>query len=311
MLLLLLLLLMLMLMLIMIMIMMMMMIRVVLLTKKPNVCIFVSLTNQAYVNHFQIHSITTSIINTYHNTNNAATDLLITLINQVLATFPPSSLPLSLFNFSYIDTTPPPPPQTTTSPSTNSDVITSSSLILAIQTVPCDDYGTAILLTTLLDRFTSYSLLSSHLLIPSQFVKLPYGDNHYCTFLITKQRLVTMQSSIITTIYKTSTTPTQDMSSRCVSSEDANIYQYSFSSPVNIGVIIILTMTILPTILIIILIILPMMLLMLPAVIGTHKDLRLLLPLLPPSSYQVKEKSFVYNNSSFGFCSKITLLPYQ
>jgi len=103
----------------------------------------------------------------------AASNLLLTLINQVPETPPPPSqlLPLSPFNFSYINVT---PPQTTSSPSADSDTF-------PFKPVPCDEHGTTTLPTTLLERITSYSLLSSQLLIPSQFIKLSYGDNHYCT----------------------------------------------------------------------------------------------------------------------------------
>jgi len=101
-----------------------------------------------------------------------ASNLLLTLINQVPATPPPpSQSPLSPFNFSYINVT---PPQTTSSPSADSDTF-------PFKPVPCDEHGTTTLPTTLLERITSYSLLSSQLLIPSQFIKLSYGDNHYCT----------------------------------------------------------------------------------------------------------------------------------
>ena len=79
----------------------------------------------------------------------AAADLLLTLINQVPAASPPS--PLILFNFSYIDVT---PPQTTPGPSADSDTVTSSSSALVIKTVPYNDYGTATLPTTSLERTT-------------------------------------------------------------------------------------------------------------------------------------------------------------
>jgi len=107
----------------------------------------------------------------------AASNLLLTLINQVPPTpLPPSQLPLSLFNFSYIEVT---PPQTTLGPSADSDIV-------LLKPISCDKYGTAYLRTTLLERITSYSLLSSQLLIPSQFIKLSYGDDHYCTVLTSK-----------------------------------------------------------------------------------------------------------------------------
>ena len=94
-------------------------------------------------------------------------DLLLILKNQLPATPPPllpSSSSLSLFNFSYINVT---LSQTTPGPFTKSDKVTFSSSVLAIKTVPCDDSGTVIFLTISLERITAYSLLSSHLLIPS------------------------------------------------------------------------------------------------------------------------------------------------
>jgi len=97
----------------------------------------------------------------------AASNLLLTLINQVSATLPPpSQLPPSPFNFSYIDAT---PPQTTHGPSRDSDTV-------PFKPIPYDEDGTATLPTTSLERSTSYSLLSSELLIPSQFIKLSYGE---------------------------------------------------------------------------------------------------------------------------------------
>ena len=104
----------------------------------------------------------------------AAADLLLSLINQVPATSsPPPPTPLSQFNFSYIDVT---PPRTTPSTSVDSDIVSSKP-------ISCDKYSTATLSTTSLERTTSYSLLSSHLLVPSQFIKLSYGDEQYCAFL--------------------------------------------------------------------------------------------------------------------------------
>jgi len=198
----------------------------------------------------------------------AAADLLLTLINQVPATSPPS--PLSPFNFSYINVK---PPQTTPGPSANSDTVTSSSSALTIKTVPCNDYGTATLPTTSLERTTSYSLLSSHLLIPSQFIKLSHSNDHYCTVLTPTQMPATVPSSSTTSTFtKTLTPPLQDTPSRSVSYDDVSNYLYSFSSAVDVGLTMILTMMVLPTILIIILITLPMMLSMLPAVIGTHEE---------------------------------------
>jgi len=135
----------------------------------------------------------------------AVADLLLSLINQVPVTSPPPSpLLLSPFNVSYIDVT---PQQTTTDPSTDSDTTISSSSALSITTIPCDDYGTATLSTTSLERITSYSLLLLHLLIPSQFIKLSYGDDHYCIGLTSKQRPATLPSSTSSNITKTSTPP--------------------------------------------------------------------------------------------------------
>jgi len=114
--------------------------------------------------------------------------------------------------------------------------------------------------------------MSSHLLIPSQFIKLSYGDDHYCTVLTSKQRPTTLPSSILSTVTETSTTPLLDTPSRSVSSDDVSNYLYSFSSSVDVGLMMILTMMILPTILIIILTILPIMLSMLPAVISTYEE---------------------------------------
>jgi len=79
-------------------------------------------------------------------------------------------------------------------------------------------------------------------------------------------------SSILSTVTETSTPPLKDTPSRSVSSDDVSNYLYSFSSAVDVGLTMILTMMVLPTILIIILITLPMMLSMLPAVIGTHEE---------------------------------------
>jgi len=110
-------------------------------------------------------SIPPSIIPTT-TTTTAAADLLLSLINQVPATSsPPSPTSLSPFNFSYINVT---PPQTTSDPSTDSNTVRSSSSDRAMKTL--------------------YALLSSHLLIPSQFIKLPHGDNHYCTVLTSTKR---------------------------------------------------------------------------------------------------------------------------
>ena len=157
----------------------------------------------------------------------AAADLLLTLINEVPATLPPPPLPLSLFTFSYIDVT---QPQTTTSLSTDSDTVTSLSLSLVITTIPCDESGTATLPTTLLKRIISYSLLSMHLLIPSQFIELAYGDNHYCTVSTSKKGLFQRRC----TVTKTPTSPVQETPSRRVSLENMNNYLSSFSSLVDI-----------------------------------------------------------------------------
>ena len=125
---------------------------------------------------------------------------------------------------------------------------------------------------TLLGRITSYSLLLSHLLIPSQFIKLSYGKDHYCTVSTLKQRLgPTPVPPIPKTITKISTPFLQATPSRSVSSKDVKNYLSSLSSLVGFGSMMILTILILPTILIIILTIFPMMFVMLPAIISTHK----------------------------------------
>jgi len=194
----------------------------------------------------------------------AASDLLLTLINQVPATPPsPSQLPLSQFNFSYIDVT---PPRTTPGPSADSDIV-------PFKPIPCDEYSTATLPTTSLERTTSYSLLSSQLLVPSQFIKLSYGDDHYCTVFTPKQRPATLLSSIPNTITETFTPSLRDTPSRSVSPDEvSNYHPYSFSSSVDVGLMMIMILIILPTILITILTILPMMLFLLPAVILTHEE---------------------------------------
>ena len=212
----------------------------------------------------------------------AAADLLLTLINQIPPVPSPPPPPPSLFNFSYIDVT---SPRTTTDPSTDSDTIIPSSSTLSLTTIPCDDYGTvtlsipyddfgiAILPTTSLERIISYSLLSLYLLIPSQFIRLSYGDYHYFTVSISKQRPATLSSSTPRNVTKTSTPPLQDTPSRSISSDDSNIYlSYFFSSLVDIVLMMILIMTILPTVIIILFIILLMMFVMLPAVISTRKE---------------------------------------
>ena len=202
----------------------------------------------------------------------AAADLLLTLINQIPpipSPPPPPSLP-SLFNFSYSNVT---PPRTTTDPSTDSDSVTPSSSALVIMTIPCYDSGTAILPTTSFERTTSYLLLSSHLLIPSQFLKLSYGEDHYCTVSTSKQRLgPTPVLPIPRTVTKISTPPLQAKTSRSVFSKDEKNYLTSLSSLVDIGLMMILTIMILPTIVVIILTILSMMFVMLPAVISTHNE---------------------------------------
>ena len=117
-----------------------------------------------------------SIIPTTPSTT-AASNLLLTLINQASPTPPPpSQLPFSPFHFSSIDVT---SSRTTPGPSADSDTV-------PFKPVPCDEYSTATLPTTSLERITSYSVLLPHLLIPSQFIKLSYGDDHYCTVLTSK-----------------------------------------------------------------------------------------------------------------------------
>ena len=76
-------------------------------------------------------------------TTTAASNLLLTLINQVSATLPPPSpLPLSPFNFSYIDAT---PPQTTHGPSRDSATV-------PFKPIPCDEYSSVTLPTTSLEK---------------------------------------------------------------------------------------------------------------------------------------------------------------
>ena len=124
-----------------------------------------------------------------------------------------------------------------------------------------------------MERITSYSLLSPHLLIPSQFIRLSYSDYHYCAVSTSKQRPPILPASTPSNDTKTSTQPLQDTSSSSVSSDDSKISQsYFFSSLVDIGSTMIVTMMILPSILIITLIILPMMFVMLPAVPSNHKE---------------------------------------
>jgi len=96
----------------------------------------------------------------------AATDLLLTVINQVPATLPPPPpLPLSPFNFSYIAVT---PPRTTPGPSTDLDTVTSSSSALAIKAVPCDDSGTVILPTTSSERINHIIFIVVIVFVDSQ-----------------------------------------------------------------------------------------------------------------------------------------------
>ena len=81
-----------------------------------------------------------------------AADLLLTIINQ-MPPIPSPTVPASTltpFNFSYIKVN---PPQTTT-----------------VTTIPRYKSGTTVFSTAPSERITSYSLLSPHLLIPSQFV---------------------------------------------------------------------------------------------------------------------------------------------
>eukprot|EP00751_Fragilariopsis_kerguelensis_P030908 CAMPEP_0170925016 /NCGR_PEP_ID=MMETSP0735-20130129/12028_1 /TAXON_ID=186038 /ORGANISM="Fragilariopsis kerguelensis, Strain L26-C5" /LENGTH=565 /DNA_ID=CAMNT_0011325007 /DNA_START=152 /DNA_END=1845 /DNA_ORIENTATION=- len=199
----------------------------------------------------------------------AAADLLLSLIHQVQATSsPPPPTPLSQFNFSYIDVK---PPRTTPSPSDDSDIAPSKP-------ISCDKDTTAILSPTSLERTTSYSLLSSHLLVPSQFIKLSYGDEQYCTVLTSKQRPVTLRpvtllSSIPNPITETFIPSLRAAPSRSVSLDEASNHPYSFLSSVEVGVMIIIIMIILPTILTTILTILPMMLLLLPTVTLTNEEL--------------------------------------
>ena len=122
------------------------------------------------------------------------------------------------------------------------------------------------------DRTTSYVLLLSYLLIPSQFIKLSYGEDYYCTVSILKQRSATLPSSTLSNVTENTTSPLRDKPSRYISSDDVSNHPYSFSSSVDVSLMMILTMMILPTILIIILTILLITLLMLPAVIGTHEE---------------------------------------
>merc|ERR1712238_311470 len=97
---------------------------------------------------------------------------------------------------------------------------------------------------------------------------------YYCAVTTSKLRPPTLPPSTPSNDTKTSTQPLQDTSSSSVSSDDSKISQsYFFSSLVDIGSTMIVTMMILPSILIITLIILPMMFVMLPAVpTSNHKE---------------------------------------
>merc|ERR1712238_382898 len=144
---------------------------------------------------------------------------------------------------------------------------------LAITTILCYDSSKAIFSPSTSERITSYALLSPHLFTPSQFIRLSYSDYHYCAVSTSTQRPHTLPPSTTSNDTKTPTQPLQDTSSRSVSSDDSTIYQsYFFSSLVDIGSMMILTMMILPSILIITLTILPMMFVMLPAVPSNHKE---------------------------------------
>ena len=68
------------------------------------------------------------------------------------------------------------------------------------------------------------------------------------------------------------TSPLHETPSKSVSSDNESNYPYSFLSSVDIGLMMILTMMIIPTILIIILTVLPIMLLVVPSIIDTHKE---------------------------------------
>ena len=87
-----------------------------------------------------------------------------------------------------------------------------------------------------------------------------------------EERPATLPSSTLSNVTETTAPPLHDTSSRSVSSDDVSNHPYSFSSSVDVGLMMILTMMILPIILIIILTILPITLLMLPVVIGTHEE---------------------------------------
>ena len=137
----------------------------------------------------------------------------------------------------------------TTDQSTNSDTVTPSSSALTIKTIPCYDSGTAIFSTSTLERITSYSLLSPYLLIPSQIIRLSYGGDHYYKVPISKQRLGLTPLSTQSTVTKTTTLLLQATPPRSFFSKDVNYHLSSLSSLVDIGLIMILTMMIIPSIL--------------------------------------------------------------
>ena len=120
--------------------------------------------------------------------------------------------------------------------------------------------------------------------------------------------LVPSPLSIQSNATKTSTSPLQETPPRSVSLEDMNNYLSCFSGLVDIGLMMILTRTILPTTLIIILTILPMMLLMLPAVIGTHEEQ----DVFPNNTTMntARPPTVLMTMAVLGFHSKITLLTY-
>ena len=111
-------------------------------------------------------------------------------------------------------------------------------------------------------------------MVLSQFIRLLYDANHYCSVSTSKRRLVpTPLPSIPKTVINTPTSLLQRTPSKTISSGDESNYLYSLSSSVDVDLMMILTMIIIPTILVIILTILPMMLLEVPDIIGTHKEL--------------------------------------
>ena len=170
------------------------------------------------------------------------------LINRIPPP-PPSSSPPSLFNFSYINIT---PPRTSTDQSTDSNTVTPSSSALAITTIPCYDFGIAILPTTSFERTISYALLSSHLLILSQFIKLSYCEDLYFTVSTSKQKLGPTPVPPIPRTVTNISSPALQATPSSVSSKDMKYYLSSLSSLVDMGLMMTLTMMILPTILTII-----------------------------------------------------------